>query len=615
MSRSGQGGEGAGSEGVRRGADTPPPSPAPPQVVAAVSQQFADKVTTSFNKFNYSAVPWDDIAHKVNGGADLAAKRVYKKVEAVLPKINETEASAKIRAPVAALNKTKVGSRGGSGWVAAAAASLAAPPAASLTPSPSLQPHSRRSTPLWTAHSRGRSRCGEGGADGARRASGDASADPPPPPPSPAQTGLNKTLNSPLLKKLVNKTVVNPAWKAPTFQSWVQESPVQVTWATTKELAAQAGAQKAGINTASAVAGSQAGNAAFVSGGKGGADAAGVAPGTTIYLDEAAATLRDAAKNPGKVDQQKVAAAVGAATPALALAAKEVAPALTEELNALAASGDAPKLPQLPMLKGLPGGSKVAHEASLAAAALAPAAADVVAKANPSLASAVKPFMTQFSSTAKNVDDAAQAQTTAAAAKAFAAAASGDVSATKDAVADAAKASGLDSRIDATIADPNIVPKVESVLAKANSTISAKFEKWLAAVPEAKEGDSLFPKPFGRKAGPVAAAAPKANGEVMAKAAAVAAPKESQTTMEAAVEEAADADKASRDDASAGDAPADAKAEATEAIAETELAAAAQAAADAVAAGADAAAAGAAAMAAATRVEAVALAAASGAQV
>lgn len=39
-----------------------------PKVVAAVSQSFADKVTDSFNKFNYSSVPWDAIAHKVNSG-------------------------------------------------------------------------------------------------------------------------------------------------------------------------------------------------------------------------------------------------------------------------------------------------------------------------------------------------------------------------------------------------------------------------------------------------------------------------------------------------------------------------------------------------------------------
>ena len=79
-------------------------------------------------------------------GADLAAKRVYKKVEGALPKINETEASAKIQAPVKALNATK-----------------------------SAITQFVDSTFTWQ---------------------------------KPA--GLNKTVNSPLIKALVNKTVINP---------------------------------------------------------------------------------------------------------------------------------------------------------------------------------------------------------------------------------------------------------------------------------------------------------------------------------------------------------------------------------------------------------------------
>ena len=46
----------------------------PCQVVAAVGQSFADKVTDSFNKFNYSSVPWDAIAHKVNSGKKKGKK-------------------------------------------------------------------------------------------------------------------------------------------------------------------------------------------------------------------------------------------------------------------------------------------------------------------------------------------------------------------------------------------------------------------------------------------------------------------------------------------------------------------------------------------------------------
>ena len=162
----------------------PPPPFSHAQVVAAVGQSFADKVTDSFNKFNYSSVPWDSIAHKVNSGererekrgrgggkgknnktgtprlipstppsppfsssgADLAAKRVYKKVEGALPKVNETEASDKIQAPVRALNATKTAV---SQFV--------------------------DNTFTWAK-----------------------------------PVGLNKTVNSPLVRKLVNKTLINP---------------------------------------------------------------------------------------------------------------------------------------------------------------------------------------------------------------------------------------------------------------------------------------------------------------------------------------------------------------------------------------------------------------------
>ena len=81
-----------------------------------------------------------------SSGADLAAKRVYKKVEGALPKVNETEASAKIQAPVKALNATK-----------AAVSQFV------------------DNTFTWAK-----------------------------------PVGLNKTVNSPLVRKLVNKTIINP---------------------------------------------------------------------------------------------------------------------------------------------------------------------------------------------------------------------------------------------------------------------------------------------------------------------------------------------------------------------------------------------------------------------
>ena len=98
--------------------------------------------------------------HKTTSpGADLAAKRVYKKVEGALPKINETEAAAKIQAPVRALNATKT--------------ALATWQADTFT---------------WAK-----------------------------------PVGLNKTVNSPLVKQAINKTVFNPvSWLGVCLGGWVE---------------------------------------------------------------------------------------------------------------------------------------------------------------------------------------------------------------------------------------------------------------------------------------------------------------------------------------------------------------------------------------------------------
>ena len=150
-------------------------------VLAAIGQSFADKVTKSANDFNYTQVPWNKIAHRVNKGADDAAKRFYRKIEDKVPHIDEKKASAFIQAPVAALNETVVNTR-----------------------------TAVKDTFTW---------------------------EPP--------TGLNATVNSAGFKQLVNRTILNPVWKTPQFQAALADSPVQMTWTSTGELAAEAKAAKA----------------------------------------------------------------------------------------------------------------------------------------------------------------------------------------------------------------------------------------------------------------------------------------------------------------------------------------------------------------------------------
>ena len=150
-------------------------------VLAAIGQSFADKVTQSANGFNYTQVPWNKIAHRVNKGADDAAKRFYRKIEDKVPHIDEKKASEFIQAPVVALNET-----------VATTKALA------------------QDTFTWA-------------------------------PP----TGLNETVNSAGFKQLVNRTIINPVWKTPQFQAALADSPIQMTWTTTGELAAEAKAAKA----------------------------------------------------------------------------------------------------------------------------------------------------------------------------------------------------------------------------------------------------------------------------------------------------------------------------------------------------------------------------------
>ena len=150
-------------------------------VLAAIGQSFADKVTQSANGFNYTQVPWNKIAHKVNKGADDAAKRFYRKIEDKVPHIDEKKASAFIQAPVTALNET-------------------------VTTTKALA----QDTFTWA-------------------------------PP----TALNETVNSPGFKQFVNRTIINPVWKTPQFQAALADSPIQMTWTTTGELAAEAKAAKA----------------------------------------------------------------------------------------------------------------------------------------------------------------------------------------------------------------------------------------------------------------------------------------------------------------------------------------------------------------------------------
>ena len=150
-------------------------------VLAAVGQSFADKLTKSANDFNYTQVPWNKIAHKVNKGADDAAKRFYRKIEDKVPHIDEKKASAFIQAPVAALNETVSNTKA-----------------------------VVKDTFTW---------------------------EPP--------AGLNATVNSAGFKQFINRTIVNPVWKTPQFQAALADSPVQMTWTSTGELAAEAKAAKA----------------------------------------------------------------------------------------------------------------------------------------------------------------------------------------------------------------------------------------------------------------------------------------------------------------------------------------------------------------------------------
>lgn len=150
-------------------------------VLAAIGQSFADKVTKAANDFNYTQVPWNKIAHKVNKGADDAAKRFYRKIEDKVPHVDEKKASAFIQAPVVALNETVTNTKA-----------------------------AVQNTFTWQ-------------------------------PP----TALNETINSPGFKQFVNRTIINPVWKTPQFQAALADSPVQMTWTTTGELAAEARAAKA----------------------------------------------------------------------------------------------------------------------------------------------------------------------------------------------------------------------------------------------------------------------------------------------------------------------------------------------------------------------------------
>lgn len=150
-------------------------------VLAAIGQSFADKVTKAANDFNYTQVPWNKIAHKVNKGADDVAKRFYRKIEDKVPHVDEKKASAFIQAPVVALNETVTNTKA-----------------------------AVQNTFTWQ-------------------------------PP----TALNETINSPGFKQFVNRTIINPVWKTPQFQAALADSPVQMTWTTTGELAAEARAAKA----------------------------------------------------------------------------------------------------------------------------------------------------------------------------------------------------------------------------------------------------------------------------------------------------------------------------------------------------------------------------------
>lgn len=150
-------------------------------VLAAIGQSFADKVTRSANDFNYTQVPWNKIAHRVNKGADDAAKRFYRKIEDKVPHIDEKKASEFIQAPVVALNETVTNTKA-----------------------------AVQDTFTWQ-------------------------------PP----TALNETVNSPGFKQFINRTIINPVWKTPQFQAALADSPVQMTWTTTGELAAEAKAAKA----------------------------------------------------------------------------------------------------------------------------------------------------------------------------------------------------------------------------------------------------------------------------------------------------------------------------------------------------------------------------------
>lgn len=150
-------------------------------VLTAIGQSFADKVTKSANDFNYTQVPWNKIAHRVNKGADDAAKRFYRKIEDKVPHVDEKKASAFIQAPVAALNETVSNTKA-----------------------------VVKDTFTWA-------------------------------PP----TGLNATINSAGFKQFVNRTIVNPIWKTPQFQAALADSPVQMTWTSTGELAAEAKVAKA----------------------------------------------------------------------------------------------------------------------------------------------------------------------------------------------------------------------------------------------------------------------------------------------------------------------------------------------------------------------------------
>ena len=254
----------------------------------------------------------------------------------------------------------------------------------------------------------------------------------------------------------------------------------------------------------------------------GGATLAVPQPGQTIYLDETVAALRQRAAKGQAPTQEEINAAVATLTPAFQAAAAAATPALQQEAAALqkqlesGGSAAAAKLPggSAPGIVAARAASPLAKQVfaqtvgksdNQLASAVAPAAAEVdraldamVAAASPagaplapgenSASDALAALATQAASSVASPEAVKAATTILTSAANAAQTSNGDADKIRAAVDTAAKEAGIDSKINAALNDPTVMPKIEAALSRANETVKADFDRFMAALPDPGAG-------------------------------------------------------------------------------------------------------------------------------